>query len=108
MAADTHDAGQNNNIRGRIYDSVLDTIGARRWCDCGKLEARSGVKAELLAKLEFFNPLASVKDRIGLAMIEAARPPARSVPTPPSSNRPPAIPVSHSPSSAPPRAIASS
>jgi cysteine synthase A len=58
-------------FRGRIYDSVLDTIGATPLVRLHKLEKRMGVKAELLAKLEFFNPLASVKDRIGLAMIEA-------------------------------------
>src|ERR1700761_7981588 len=59
-------------FRGRIYDNILETIGATPLVRLHKLEARSGVKAELLAKLEFFNPLASVKDRIGLAMIEAA------------------------------------
>jgi cysteine synthase A len=59
-------------FRGRIYDSVLETIGATPLVRLHKLEARNGLKAELLAKLEFFNPLASVKDRIGLAMIEAA------------------------------------
>ncbi len=58
-------------FRGRIYDNVIDTIGATPLVRLRKLEARSGVKAELLAKLEFFNPLASVKDRIGLAMIQA-------------------------------------
>ncbi len=58
-------------FRGRIYDSVIDTIGATPLVRLRKLEARSGVKAELLGKLEFFNPLASVKDRIGLAMIQA-------------------------------------
>ena len=58
-------------FRGRIYDSVIDTIGATPLVRLKKLEAKSGVKAELVAKLEFFNPLASVKDRIGLAMIEA-------------------------------------
>jgi cysteine synthase A len=58
-------------FRGRIYDSVLDTIGATPLVRLHKLEKRMDVKAELLAKLEFFNPLASVKDRIGLAMIEA-------------------------------------
>jgi cysteine synthase A len=71
MAADTHDAAQNANIRGRVYDSVLDTIGGTPLVRMRKLEARNGVKAEILAKLEFFNPLASVKDRIGLAMVEA-------------------------------------
>jgi cysteine synthase A len=59
-------------FRGRIYDNILETIGATPLVRLHKLEARCGVKAELLAKLEFFNPLASVKDRIGLAMIEAA------------------------------------
>ncbi len=59
-------------FRGRIYDSIIDTIGATPLVRLRKLAARSGVKAELLGKLEFFNPLASVKDRIGLAMIEAA------------------------------------
>jgi cysteine synthase A len=59
-------------FRGRIYDNILETVGATPLVRLHKLEARSGVKAELLAKLEFFNPLASVKDRIGLAMIEAA------------------------------------
>ncbi len=71
MATSKHDAGQNNNIRGRVYDSVLDIIGGTPLVRLHKLEARNGVKAELLAKLEFFNPLSSVKDRIGLAMIEA-------------------------------------
>ncbi|QQS10635.1 MAG: cysteine synthase A [Rhodospirillales bacterium] len=59
-------------FRGKIYDSIIDTIGATPLVRLGKLAAKRGVKAEILAKLEFFNPLASVKDRIGLAMIEAA------------------------------------
>ncbi|MFD2264770.1 cysteine synthase A [Lacibacterium aquatile] len=59
-------------FRGKIYDSILDTIGATPLVRLSKLAEAHGVKAELLAKLEFFNPLASVKDRIGLAMIEAA------------------------------------
>ncbi len=57
--------------RGRIYNSILDTIGNTPIIRLGKLAADEGVKADLLAKLEFFNPIASVKDRIGLAMIEA-------------------------------------
>jgi len=58
-------------FRGRIYDSILDTIGATPIIRLSRLAAEAGVTAELLAKLEFFNPLGSVKDRIGLAMIEA-------------------------------------
>ncbi|MCP5366300.1 MAG: cysteine synthase A [Hyphomicrobiales bacterium] len=59
-------------IRGRVYDSILDTIGDTPLIRLGRLKAASGCKAEILGKCEFFNPLASVKDRIGLAMIEAA------------------------------------
>jgi cysteine synthase len=59
-------------FRGRIYDSIVDTIGATPLVRLPKLSAKHGVKADLLGKLEFFNPLSSVKDRIGLAMIEAA------------------------------------
>jgi cysteine synthase A len=58
--------------RGRIYDSILDTIGATPLVRVRKLAEAGGCRAEILAKLEFFNPLGSVKDRIGLAMIEAA------------------------------------
>ena len=56
--------------RGRIYDSILDTMGDTPLVRLPRLSADLGAKAEVLAKLEFFNPLASVKDRIGLAMIE--------------------------------------
>lgn len=58
--------------RGQIYDSIIDTIGNTPIIRLKRLSEVHGVKAELLAKLEFFNPLASVKDRIGAAMIEAA------------------------------------
>jgi len=57
--------------RGRIYESIIDTIGNTPLVRLAKLASAEGVKADLLAKLEFFNPLASVKDRIGVAMIEA-------------------------------------
>jgi len=57
--------------RGRIYDSIIDTIGNTPIVRLGKLASADGVKADLLAKLEFFNPIASVKDRIGVAMIES-------------------------------------
>ncbi len=59
-------------FRGRIYDSIIDTIGATPLVRVRRLCEDAGCKADLVAKLEFFNPLASVKDRIGLAMIEAA------------------------------------
>ncbi|SMF66475.1 cysteine synthase A [Azospirillum oryzae] len=59
-------------FRGKIYDSILDTIGATPLVRLDRLAAEAGVKAQIIGKLEFFNPLASVKDRIGRAMIEAA------------------------------------
>ena len=53
--------------RGRIYDSITDTIGDTPLVRLNRLPKEHGVKADLLAKLEFFNPIASVKDRIGVA-----------------------------------------
>jgi cysteine synthase A len=58
--------------RGCIYDSILDTIGNTPLVRLSKLALDSGCGAELLGKCEFFNPLSSVKDRIGLAMVAAA------------------------------------
>jgi cysteine synthase len=60
-----------NPPRGKVYDSIVDTIGATPLVRINRLAKESGARAELLAKLEFFNPLNSVKDRIGIAMIEA-------------------------------------
>ncbi|HEY1504905.1 MAG TPA: cysteine synthase A [Stellaceae bacterium] len=60
------------NSRGRVYDSIVDTIGATPLVRLKRLAAAHQVKADLLAKCEFFNPLSSVKDRIGVAMIDAA------------------------------------
>jgi cysteine synthase A len=57
-------------FRGHIYDSFLDTVGATPVVRLAKLAGSENVKADLMAKCEFFNPLSSVKDRIGLAMIE--------------------------------------
>ncbi|MFB3135857.1 MAG: cysteine synthase A [Rhodospirillales bacterium] len=59
-------------FRGRIYGGILDTIGATPLVRLSKLAADAGCVADIVGKCEFFNPLASVKDRIGLAMIEAA------------------------------------
>jgi len=60
------------SFRGRIYDGILDTIGATPLVSLNRLAKAEDIAAELTAKLEFFNPLASVKDRIGIAMIENA------------------------------------
>ena len=57
--------------RGRIYDSITDTIGHTPLVRLSRLAAEKNCRAELLAKLEFFNPLASVKDRIGVSMIDS-------------------------------------
>ncbi|WP_150526333.1 cysteine synthase A [Roseibium sediminis] len=57
--------------RGKIYSSIIDTIGDTPIVRLDKLAKAHGVKANLMGKLEFFNPIASVKDRIGVAMIEA-------------------------------------
>ncbi len=59
-------------FRGRIYDSVVETIGATPLVRIARFADEMDCRADLIAKLEFFNPLASVKDRIGNAMISAA------------------------------------
>jgi len=67
-------------FRGRIYDSIVDTIGATPLVRLSKLAAKRGVKADIIGKLEFFNPLGSVKDRIGFSMIDAAEKAGRITP----------------------------
>src|SRR5512141_3500088 len=57
--------------RGRIYNSITETIGDTPLVRLARLPQAEGVKANILLKLEFFNPIASVKDRIGVAMIDA-------------------------------------
>jgi cysteine synthase A len=66
--------------RGRIYENIIDTVGATPLVRLNHLPAQHGCKAEIVAKLEFFNPLASVKDRIGFAMIAAAEESGQAVP----------------------------
>ncbi len=61
---------QANIGRGRIFEDMAATMGNTPLVRLDRLAAAHDVKAEILAKLEFFNPLASVKDRIGVAMIE--------------------------------------
>lgn len=58
--------------RGHIYDTILHTIGNTPLVRLHRLAQQAGAKADILAKLEFFNPLSSIKDRIALSMIEAA------------------------------------
>ncbi len=62
----------NVECRGHVYDSILDTIGATPLVRVSRFMQKYDLQADILAKLEFFNPIASVKDRIGFAMIEAA------------------------------------
>ena len=68
----TYDAANLKRAgRGKIYDSIIDTIGDTPLIRLPRLSAELKPKGEVLAKLEFFNPLSSVKDRIGAAMIES-------------------------------------
>ena len=57
--------------RGRVFDSIVDAVGDTPIVRLRKLPQAHGVHATILAKLEYFNPAASVKDRIGAAMIIA-------------------------------------
>lgn len=57
--------------RGRIYDSIVEAFGDTPIVRLRRLPGMHGVNATILAKLEYFSPAASVKDRIGAAMIIA-------------------------------------
>ncbi|MFK8253407.1 cysteine synthase A [Ancylobacter terrae] len=57
--------------RGKVYASITDTVGDTPLVELQRLPGTRGVEARILLKLEFFNPLASVKDRIGVSMIDA-------------------------------------
>ncbi len=68
----TYDAERYRRAgRGKIYDGVMDTIGDTPLVRLPRLDAVLHPLAQVTAKLEFFNPIGSVKDRIGVAMIEA-------------------------------------
>ena len=69
--ASSHSTPHRTAGRGRIYDDLAAAIGDTPLVRAPRLSASQGARADVLLKLEFFNPLASVKDRIGLAMIEA-------------------------------------
>ncbi|HQR89725.1 MAG TPA: pyridoxal-phosphate dependent enzyme, partial [Caulobacter sp.] len=71
-ATSSYDAARyKRSGRGKIYDSILDTIGDTPLIRLPRLSAEIQPKGEVVAKLEFFNPLASVKDRIGVSLIES-------------------------------------
>ena len=65
------DAARRTPGRGRVYASITDTIGDTPLVSIDRIGKEKGVVARLLAKLEFFNPISSVKDRIGVSMIDA-------------------------------------
>ena len=74
MSSSSHDHGYDaaqyrRAGRGRVYDSIIDTIGDTPLVRLPRLTAELKPKGEVLAKLEFFNPIASVKDRLGASMI---------------------------------------
>jgi cysteine synthase A len=79
--------------QGRIFNDITETVGGTPLVRINRLVPPGG--ATVLAKCEFFNPMSSVKDRIGVAMIEAGEK---------SSNQPAATPASPSHSSALPKA----
>jgi cysteine synthase A len=66
-----HDKEIHKPGRGRIFNSITETIGDTPLVRMARMPQAAGVKADLLFKLEFFNPIGSVKDRIGVSMIDA-------------------------------------
>ncbi|MCH1541972.1 MAG: cysteine synthase A [Alphaproteobacteria bacterium] len=64
---------QNKPGRGRIYSSITETIGNTPIVEVSRMAAEYGIGAKIFAKLEFFNPIASVKDRIGVAILDALK-----------------------------------
>ncbi|MGM9571337.1 MAG: pyridoxal-phosphate dependent enzyme, partial [bacterium] len=57
---------------GRIYKSLLDLVGNTPLLEVTNYEKKRNLKATILAKLEYFNPAGSVKDRIAKAMVDDA------------------------------------
>jgi cysteine synthase A len=69
MAADNKPLIFDRPLRGRIYDSIAETIGNTPLVRIPHITAEDGITADICLKLEFFNPIASVKDRIGVSMV---------------------------------------
>jgi len=63
---------RQKSLRQKVYNNVLELIGDTPLVRVNRLARESGVKCNLLAKLEFLNAGGSVKDRIGLRMVEEA------------------------------------
>ncbi|MEL6298035.1 MAG: cysteine synthase A [Pseudomonadota bacterium] len=57
--------------RGKVYNDIAETIGHTPLVRLNRLKDEAKLKGDILLKLEFFNPLSSVKDRIGVAMIDS-------------------------------------
>jgi cysteine synthase A len=64
-------SGRRTHGRGRVFGSVTEAIGDTPIVRLNRLPEMRGVKANILAKLEYLNPVGSVKDRIGVAVIDA-------------------------------------
>lgn len=71
MDASSNTSAAHQPGRGRIYSSIVEAFGDTPIVRLQRLPGMHGVNATILAKLEYFNPAASVKDRIGAAMIIA-------------------------------------
>ncbi|SCB51128.1 cysteine synthase [Bradyrhizobium shewense] len=71
MDASSNTSAAHQPGRGRIYDSIVDAFGNTPTVRLRRLPGMHDVNATILAKLEYFSPAASVKDRIGAAMIIA-------------------------------------
>jgi cysteine synthase A len=72
ISAPVTESAAANSVPDRIHDSILGTIGATPLVRVARIIADDLLMADIVLKLEFFNPLGSVKDRIGLAMVDAA------------------------------------
>ena len=77
---DTNHSTHSGSGIGRIYEDITETIGRTPLVRLNRIARGAGIDAELLMKLEFFNPLSSVKDRIGVSMIDALEADGRLMP----------------------------
>src|ERR1700743_514453 len=66
----TRSTPPKNKVMPRIYNDITETIGNTPLVRLNRTAKKYGAVADVLLKLEFFNPLSSVKDRIGVAMVE--------------------------------------